>query len=156
MTGELAARRRLVLGSTALVLVAIDLVLKRIVENALADGPGPDYGIVKLRLVFNPGVAYSFGGTAPRGVVAAVTSLILLGVAIYAWRRAPSASPAARVALAAILAGGLGNLLDRVVDGVVTDYLRMRLFHTFNLADMFLTFGVIVLVFTTPVKSSPT
>lgn len=49
-------------------------------------------------------------------------------------------------ALAAVLAGAVGNLADRAVDGVVTDYLDTGWFPTFNLADVFITVSAAVLV----------
>lgn len=45
-----------------------------------------------------------------------------------------------------MLAGAIANLVDRAVDGVVTDYLHTGWFPTFNLADVFITVGGAVLV----------
>ncbi|WP_395442833.1 signal peptidase II [Caulobacter sp. UC70_42] len=54
-------------------------------------------------------------------------------------------------ALALILGGALGNLLDRVRMGVVTDFIDLHLgeahFPTFNLADTAITVGVVLMMF---------
>ncbi|MEW1882897.1 signal peptidase II, partial [Rhodococcus sp. NPDC080181] len=50
------------------------------------------------------------------------------------------------VALALILAGALSNVLDRLVDGAVTDYFHTGWWPTFNLADIYITCGVVLMI----------
>jgi signal peptidase II len=59
-----------------------------------------------------------------------------------------------RVALAAILGGAAANVIDRVPDGLVTDYLHTGWWPTFNLADTFIVLGAIALVATTLIGNS--
>lgn len=48
--------------------------------------------------------------------------------------------------LAAITGGAIGNLIDRVHTGAVVDMISIPWFSTFNVADLFITFGAIILV----------
>ncbi|RPF27158.1 signal peptidase II [Georgenia muralis] len=140
------ARARIALAVTVALLAAVDLSLKAWAGGALADGQTVDLGPLQLRLVFNSGVAFSLGATLPAGVVLGVTGLIIVALAVFAWWATRTATLPARLALAAILAGAVANLLDRAADGVVTDYLHTGWFPTFNLADVFITAGAAALV----------
>nr|WP_321573397.1 signal peptidase II [Georgenia subflava] len=139
-------RARAFLAVTITLLSALDLGLKAWAGRALADGQAVELGPVQLRLGFNSGVAFSLGANLPAGVVLGVTGLIIVAMAIFAWRATRTATLPARLALAAILAGAVANLLDRAADGVVTDYLHTGWFPTFNLADVFIIAGAVALV----------
>lgn len=139
-------RARAALVITVTLLAVLDLGLKAWAGTALADGRTVDLGPVQLRLGFNSGVAFSLGADLPAGVVLGVTGLIIVALAIFAWRATRTATLPARLALAAVLAGAVANLLDRAGDGMVTDYLHTGWFPTFNLADVFITTGAVALV----------
>jgi signal peptidase II len=51
------------------------------------------------------------------------------------------------LALALIMGGSLGNLFDRVVFGYVIDYIDLKFFAVFNLADMAINVGVLLILF---------
>lgn len=137
-------RRTFVL--TTLVLFLAATMAGVLAEQGLSDGPGPGFGPLQLRLTYNPGVSFSFGSTLPAWLVTTITGAITAGVAVYAWRSAPALAAMSRVGLAAILGGALANLLDRAIDGVVTDYLHSGWFPTFNLPDVLITCGAVLLV----------
>ena len=56
-----------------------------------------------------------------------------------------------RIALSFITGGALGNILDRINDGQVTDFLYLEImnfsFFVFNLADLFITIGAILIIY---------
>ncbi|MFJ8819678.1 signal peptidase II [Amycolatopsis thermoflava] len=139
---------RIALAATAVLLAALDLGLKIWAERALADGSSVNFPVVDLRLAFNSGIAFSLGDSLPGGVVLGVAGLVIAGLIVVAWKAARSATPAVWMAMAAVLAGAVGNLADRAVDGVVTDYLHTGWFPTFNLADAFITVGAAGLALT--------
>ncbi|GGY71333.1 MULTISPECIES: signal peptidase II [Streptomyces] len=140
-----AVKRRAGLLALAVLLAGADLGLKAWAQQALPGSP-IDGGPLDLQLAFNSGVAFSFAADAPAWTVIAVTGLITLAVAAALWRTAPGASRLWGGALAAILGGAAANLIDRAPDGKVTDYLHTGWWPTFNLADVFIVCGGLLLV----------
>lgn len=143
-----AARTRLGLVLTTLPLVAGVVTVTEAAERRLTGGRIVDLGILRLRLIHNPGVAFSLGASLPTWSVLAVTGLITVGLAVYAWRSVPVLGVPGQAGLAAVLAGAMSNVVDRASDGVVTDYLHTGWFPTFNLADILVTIGTVLLVLT--------
>lgn len=137
------ARAAVLLGAAAL--TSVDLAVKAGVERALLDGTGAQLGPLDLRLGYNSGVAFSLGAGLPAWVVTVATGVVTVGLVAVAWRTVTGSDRWGRAAWAAILGGATGNLLDRAGDGAVTDYLHTGWFPTFNLADVLLTMGVLLL-----------
>jgi signal peptidase II len=129
---------------TAATFAAVDLGAKAVSEERLVDST-VDLGLLELQLAYNSGVAFSLGDRLPVGVILAITGIILLAFTVYAWRRAPLAGWAERIAGGAVIGGAAANVFDRARDGVVTDYLHTGWWPTFNLADTFLVTGMIVI-----------
>ena len=102
-------------------------------------------GIVELTRVHNYGAAWSnFSGM--RWFLSAVTAAILIAVLVLLLRGVVR-HPAGRVAGALILAGGLGNLIDRVRLGYVVDMFHFVFwpsYPVFNLADICIVAGAIL------------
>ena len=93
--------------------------------------------------VRNNGVAFGFfsGG----GALVLVLTLVALSVLIgyFAWR---PTRPWLWLPTGMLVGGALGNLIDRIANGSVTDFIKLPLWPAFNLADMSITFGVIALL----------
>ena len=102
-------------------------------------------GVVELCTVHNYGAAWSsFSGM--RWLLSAVTAAILIAVLVLLLRGVVR-HPAGRVAGALILAGGLGNLIDRVRLGYVVDMFHFVFwpsYPVFNLADICIVAGAIL------------
>jgi signal peptidase II len=102
-------------------------------------------------LAENPGMAFSTFIDAPAARVAlsVIALLALVAIGLVAARTRPE-QRWRRIALAAIAGGALGNLIDRVRDGAVTDFIRWHihdhLWPIFNVADAALLVGVVLLV----------
>jgi len=136
----------------ATVLLA-DCSTKELVVSALASKPGPHPvigSLFRLTLAYNPDAALnlSFGGGS-RLIFAALALFAL--VALFRMYQRTRADAALRALALALVAGGaLGNLLDRVrsARGVV-DFIDLGLgdarFYTFNVADLGVTFGALLL-----------
>lgn len=139
------AGRRLGLLGVATALAGLDLAAKAWAERHLTDSI-VDLGVLQLRLAHNSGVAFSMGDRLPAWTVITATAVITAAIAGYAWHAAPTANALTRLAWAGILAGATANLIDRLGDGVVTDYLHTGWWPTFNLADTLLSVGVAALV----------
>jgi signal peptidase II len=94
--------------------------------------------------VQNSGIAFGlFSSATP--VVIALTGLAVAWMLAY-FARAGTRHPVLPVALGLVIGGSLSNLLDRVRLGYVTDFLDLRWWPAFNLADSFIVIGVAILL----------
>jgi len=105
-------------------------------------------------LAYNPGVAFStfasFTGRAGMQVILSlIAALALVGISVMAMRTDPK-ERWKRAAFALIAGGALGNLIDRLHDGAVTDFVAWRIHEhrwpIFNVADAALLVGVALLL----------
>ena len=98
---------------------------------------------VQLVHVRNDGVAFgAFGGGG--AVVVAVIGVALM--ALLAYFAPHLGRPLVWLPTGLLLGGALGNIIDRVRDGAVTDFIKLPHWPAFNVADMAITFGVVVLL----------
>ena len=95
----------------------------------------------------NTGAAFSL--LAGRTALVTLLSAILLASVVWLFVRMIRPSRAAKLALAVLIGGGLGNTIDRVLLGSVTDYIRVLFisFPVFNFADICITLSIGVLLF---------
>lgn len=103
-------------------------------------------GPLSIRHVWNSGIAFGmFSGAVP--VVVVLTAVALTWMLLF-FARAGARHPVLVPALGLLAGGSLANLLDRVRLGHVTDFIDLRYWPTFNLADSFITVGVALLLLT--------
>lgn len=140
-----AARVRACAATLVLALTATALAVGYWAQEALPGSPIP-LSLLELRLTFNRGVAFSLGTSLPSWTVVAVTTTITAGLAVHGWRNARPGNQVTTAALALILAGALSNVLDRIADGAVTDYFHTGWWPTFNLPDVYIAIGVMLLI----------
>lgn len=123
--------------------VAGDQAAKAAIEANLVPGENVDVlGPLSLTLAHNDGVAFGLAGGG--GVALVVLTLVALAFVGFLFARDPS-RPGMWVAIGLLAGGALGNLIDRVRTGEVTDYLDVLSWPPFNLADIAITLGVVVL-----------
>jgi len=133
-------------GVLCALVVVLDQVAKALVEANLVAGEHVDVlGPLGLTLAHNRGVAFGLasGGGA---VLVALTLVALIFVAVL-FARNPT-KPGMWIAVGLLAGGALGNLIDRVRVGEVTDYVDLLSWPPFNLADVAVTLGVVVLALT--------
>lgn len=109
----------------------------------------PVLGPLHWYLTYNTGVAFSFLSSFGAVGLATMSAAILLVVVIL-WSRTPRAHRLAWFGFGLIAGGALGNLIDRVLLGHVVDYVLLMhgswSFAIFNLADAFITVGVVLVI----------
>jgi len=131
-------------GALCGLVVVADQGAKALVEAHLVPGEEVDLiGPLGLTLSHNNGVAFglaSGGGTR----LVALTTLALAVVGVLFFRH--PTRPGMWVAVGLLAGGALGNLADRVRADAVTDYIAIGNWPNFNLADVAVTAGVLVLV----------
>lgn len=150
--GSRLVRPALLLG-LVVALFGCDHATKRFAQLHLRGGPAVQLisGVLDLRYAENPGMAFSMLADAPTGVrgpLLIACSLAVLVALVAFWFRLPRRNLAARIGLASILAGGLGNGLDRLVHGRVVDFIHLHRWPVFNVADICITAGALLLAAT--------
>ncbi|MDL2325236.1 signal peptidase II [Ruminococcaceae bacterium OttesenSCG-928-A16] len=132
----------------AALMVGLDQLLKYlVVVNLKPIGTAPFIpGILGLRYVENDGAAFSILAGQQTFLII-VTSIALLVWAYFLFFKRPQ-SKMEVAGMVMVLAGGVGNLIDRVANGFVVDYLDVLFmqFAVFNLADTFVCVGFAVLI----------
>ncbi len=93
---------------------------------------------------YNTGVA--FGMFQGRGMVFTILAFLVAGAIIFYFPNVPSQDWSLRLAMGLQLGGALGNLIDRLTIGHVTDFISVGNFPVFNIADSSITVGVGVLL----------
>ena len=137
----------------AIALLVTDCATKRAVEQRLELGvPRPVVGeLVRFKLAYNTNAAMGLplGGESRLVLsVLAVAALVVLGVVYH---RTPSADRLRVIGVALVAGGALGNLLDRLRSAAgVVDFIDVGVrdvrFWTFNVADMGITIGAVLLL----------
>jgi signal peptidase II len=129
------------------VVVVLDQATKAAVRSGIAQGDSDAvFPGVQLVHVRNEGVAFSRfsgGGTIVTVIVAAAL------VALVAYFVTHLNKPLVWLPTGMLLGGALGNIIDRLRDGAVTDFIKLPAWPAFNVADIAITFGVLVLLYVT-------
>jgi signal peptidase II len=98
-------------------------------------------------LIWNTGISYGLLGSLPVWTLGIVMAAAMTALAIWWWR---ADSLLIRAGLALCLGGALSNALDRLIYGAVADFFHFHWgewsFYIFNLADVALTVGVVLLL----------
>jgi signal peptidase II len=128
------------------VVVALDQGTKALVTSLVDRGDRVEVlPFLAFENVRNKGVAFGLGGDISAVAVAA-TIVVLLGLLAFLVARSRTGW-LIWLPVALVIGGALGNLSDRVRDGAVTDFIDLPLWPTFNLADVAIVAGVILLLF---------
>ena len=151
---DMSAGRRMYFGVAGLI-VCLDQITKALVDRymALYESRSIVDGILKLTYVQNRGAAFGILSDADlpyqSWLFALVSLVALAAIAAYAWKL-PAGSRMPRVALALIMGGAVGNLLDRLRLGYVVDFVDVfwGVYHwpAFNVADSAISVGVALLL----------
>lgn len=139
--------------SLSLIIIIIDQLTKMWAVKTLSYGhPTELVPLVNFTLLHNTGAAFSFladAGGWQRWLFMGLAIVISIGLIIWLLRLSVQQLGLA-IALALILGGALGNLIDRVVYGYVVDFIDIyyQTWHwpAFNIADSAITIGVIILL----------
>ena len=127
---------------TAFLILVLDQVSKYLVRMYMV--PYRVHAVLPplfyLTYVRNPGAAFGFLSRWP--FLSVFIAFLVMPVAIFMYRRFFTAEPLMAAALGLVMGGALGNLVDRLLTGVVTDFLDFRVWPVFNLADSAIVVGV--------------
>jgi signal peptidase II len=131
-------------GLVAGIVLGLDQLTKHTIATGIAAGqtkkflPGVD--LVHYR---NPGVAFSiFSSGGPLVLIFTLAALALL-LGYFALH---PARPWLWIPTGMLVGGAIGNLIDRIASGAVTDFIKLPHWPAFNVADISITFGVLALL----------
>jgi signal peptidase II len=129
--------------------LAIVLILDQVTKHTLATGVAageqqkflPGITLVHVR---NTGVAFSLFSSGGALVLALTLAALAALVGYLALR--PD-RPGLWLPTGMLIGGAVGNLIDRIGSGAVTDFIKLPLWPAFNVADISITFGVVALLY---------
>ena len=143
--GPSPRRAALLAGAVLALVLAADQVVKALVTDALVRGEQRDLlGPVKLVNTRNTGVA--FGQLQDGGVIVSLVIAVALGALLVYFAR-HAGTPLIWLPTGMLLGGALGNIVDRVREGAVIDYVKLPHWPAFNVADAAITIGVLALLY---------
>jgi signal peptidase II len=139
-------RRELLFVVGAAGVLVLDQVTKALAVAYLRPGASlPLTGWLQLTYVENRGAA--FGLLQDQTALFILVGLIVVGGLIASYRHLPTVSPLLNLGLGLQLGGALGNLIDRVRQGYVVDFVDLSWWPVFNVADAAIVVGVGVLAY---------
>lgn len=142
---------RLLFATVAIGWLLVDQLTKSWAVRRLADGDVIDVvWTLRFNLAFNSGASFSMGRGAGRWI--AIVALVIVGLLVWQARKVGTRLTA--VALGMIVGGALGNVVDRAfrgggegfLGGSVVDFIDLQWWPVFNVADMGVVVGAILLV----------
>jgi signal peptidase II len=127
------------------VVLAADQASKAVVRGSIDRGEAvallPFLDLVNVR---NPGIAFGLlSGGGVLLILLAVAAMVVLASVFFVH----ADTPLAWMPSGLLLGGALGNLVDRVREGAVTDFIDLPRWPAFNLADSAITVGVVALIY---------
>ena len=133
----------------ATIIVVIDQITKVLVRRYLPLGEmwNPwEWMMPYARLIHINNTGAAFGMFKNGNPIFMTLAVIVSGAIIYYYPRIPANEKLIRFSLSLQLAGALGNLIDRIIFGQVTDFVSVGNFAIFNVADSSITVGVAILL----------
>jgi len=137
-------RRDLLFFGMAVLVFVFDQAAKMVVRASLTPGESiPPDGWFRFTHVTNTGAA--FGLFQGQGPLLLLTTVIGVAAIVTYYLYPPVQTPVLTTSLGLQLGGAIGNLVDRVTLGHVTDFFDFRIWPVFNIADSAIVVGVVVL-----------
>ena len=133
-------------------LIILDLVIKYLGEIYIPAGTSIDaLPFLDLIIIYNSGIAFGFLDTG-NFIVSTLISLIGIVIVLFLFKLIKQEEKRINIfAFSLIISGALGNIIDRTIDGYVTDlfhlYISKFSFFVFNPADFYISVGAILIIF---------
>jgi signal peptidase II len=135
---------------TAIVIISLDQYTKYLVRQNLdlwTETWVPwDWMLPYVRIVHVQNTGVAFGMFQGFGDIFSIIAIIVALIIVFYFPRVPASDWSLRLAMSLQLSGALGNLIDRLTIGHVTDFVSVGNFPVWNIADASITIGVVVLI----------
>ena len=141
-------KRKIIIPFAVLVLIVVDQLVKLYIVSDFKLGQVKNFipHLVSLTYLQNTGAAFSM--LENQQWLFTLVTFLVIGGSVYYLIKHLHASKWRLAGLTLVIAGGLGNFIDRIRQGFVVDMFQLDFinFAIFNVADMYLTFGVAILL----------
>ncbi len=132
-----------ILGILSILLIIIDQLSKLLIIAYVKAPIGNDY--FKIEVVSNTGIAFGFNNSS--NITNILLSLIVIALIIrFIKMQNERIDNKTMVALSLMISGGISNVIDRLIRGGVIDFIKIMHFPIFNIADIFIVVGWVLLV----------
>jgi signal peptidase II len=126
--------------------VVVDQVTKAIADSAIEPGGQVDFlPFLDFENTRNSGLAFGLAGGTSALVIAAMVAIV---IALFGFIAVRVRGRGVWLAAGLLVGGALGNLADRARQGAVIDFIELPAWPTFNLADVAIVTGVLLLILT--------
>ena len=127
----------------SIILIIIDQLSKLLIIAYVKAPIGNDY--FKIEVVSNTGIAFGFNNSS--NITNILLSLIVIALIIrFIKMQNERIDNKTMVALSLMISGGISNVIDRLIRGGVIDFIKIMHFPIFNIADIFIVVGWVLLV----------
>jgi signal peptidase II len=150
-------RRHAIYLAVSFSLVALDQITKGMIDKGIAlyGNVSVIPGFFNLTHIHNKGAIFGIFSKNPSrltSILLPVLSLAALALVVYYFLKTPPSEKLMKISLALILAGAVGNQIDRFLRGYVIDFLDVYIknwhWPTFNVADSCISCGAVLLILT--------
>ena len=125
-----------------ILLIIIDQMSKVIVKYIDEEPIGNDF--IGITLIQNEGIAFGLNSGNTKNMILSI--IILLIVISFIRNQKNLIDTKTSIALSFVLAGGISNLIDRIIRGGIVDFIKIKNFAIFNFADIYIVIGWILIV----------
>ena len=120
-----------------IILIILDIITKSYFKNK-------NIAIGKyLNFNYTENTGAIFGILKDNNIFLIILTIAIIGIIIYTIKKEKKY----RLELGIILAGAIGNLIDRILYGHVIDFIHIKYWYVFNLADAYITIGIILIIY---------
>ncbi len=133
--------------SIVFLIILFDQIVKYVIESNMFIGQSVAIlpNIFHLTYILNPGAA--FGILTNQRYFFIIIAIFLLAIIIYFRKQILKMSKSLQIGIAMLSGGAVGNMIDRIFIGKVIDYIDFRVWPIFNLADVSIVLGCIIIIY---------
>lgn len=136
-----------------IILLLADIVSKYFAEQYLGNPIPLLWDFLSLHLIHNSGIAFSIG--IPSIILKILTLVLIFGILYYYFFSGKEKRTFLKdIAVSFILAWAIGNGIERVFQGYVVDFISLKYFSVFNLADTWISIWAFLIIFLISKKES--
>ena len=123
-------------------LIIIDQLSKFLIIKHYHEPIGNEF--IKIEIAENQGIAFGINSGNNKNII--ITIIVLIIIINFIRNQIERIDTKTNISVSMILAGGISNLIDRIFRGYIVDFISLNNFAIFNIADMFIVIGWILLI----------